>query len=372
MKKTVKKSKKVATKKVGASKTKDKKVKSKKKTQKKEKTSSMFTFNKILFFTFIVGIVLIVSTYAWFASTLDAKVDFVTITVNRETGMYISLDGVEYGETVQVSKEDVTTNLASTYPDHNNKWVSSAGLIPSSSNGIPDSDTFEFAVYELTKERYSSGERKIYLDFDQYDEKYDSANFVAFDLFIKNISNSPEPDNFYLWEGTQVSLEDGTVPRMVSLLNTVRIGISKGGHTSETYPEPATVQALECNNNCESFIYEPFSTHHNELSIERAVNYGVELIDGVFTPTYGVIKGGDRLSHYNGHGKANFDYEHFEFQDTFKEVNTQLFELPHGVTKIRVYIWLEGQDIDALETKSSGDTLNIDLVFHKDLAGYGL
>ncbi len=344
------------------SKTKDKKY--------MKKTPSKF--NMVLFFTFIVGVVLIVSTYAWFSATLDAKVDFVRITVNRETGLYISLDGVEYGSEVTIDENIITNSISSTYPDHNNKWVSSMGLIPISSSGIPDSDTFEFAFFELYRERYSKTEKKLYLDFAEYSEDNEYANFVAFDLFLKNISNSPKADNLYLWEGTSIELQDGTEDKMVSLLNTVRLGISKGGHTSDKNASASVVQNLECENNCESVIYEPYSTDHNEYSINQAVNYGVDLVDGVFTPTYSLISAGQNLSHYTGHGLQPFDNDHFIFQDTIRNLNEQLFEIEHGVTKVRVYIWLEGQDIDALETKSSGDILNIDLVLHKDLAGYDL
>ncbi len=374
MKKSTK-TKKVVTKKVGISKTKVKKNVNKKEPSKvsnkiiKEKKNK--NYNMMLFFTFIVGIVLIVSTYAWFSSTLDASVDFVTVSVNRETGIYISLDGVNYDETITVNKEEVTTNLEDTYPGHNNKWVDSRGLIPISSNGIPDSNTFEFSMFELYRERYSKEERQLYLDFRQYTEDQSGANFVAFDVFIKNISNSDVSDNLYLWEGTSIKLQDGTSDRMVSLLNTVRLGISKSGFTPDKNASGETVQNLECNNNCESFIYEPFSTAHNDLSIERAEDYGVTLEDGVFHPTYAVIAAGDKLSHYSGQGRQPFDNEHFIFQNTFRDLNTRLFELPHGVTKARIYVWLEGQDIDALETKSGGDILEIEIILHKDLAGYG-
>ena len=45
-------------------------------------------------------------------------------------------------------------------------------------------------------------------------------------------------------------------------------------------------------------------------------------------------------------------------------------QLKAGVTKIRVYIWLEGQDVDSLETHSTGAPIDVVLDFIKDLAGY--
>ena len=48
----------------------------------------------------------------------------------------------------------------------------------------------------------------------------------------------------------------------------------------------------------------------------------------------------------------------------------QVFNLKAGVTKIRVYMWIEGQDVDSLETVSSGLNLAVVINFFKDIAGY--
>ena len=50
--------------------------------------------------------------------------------------------------------------------------------------------------------------------------------------------------------------------------------------------------------------------------------------------------------------------------------NTPLFEIPDGITKARIYIWIEGQDIDSLETYSDGTKVDINLSFIKDNKGY--
>ena len=44
--------------------------------------------------------------------------------------------------------------------------------------------------------------------------------------------------------------------------------------------------------------------------------------------------------------------------------------MPNAVTKARVYIWLEGQDLDSLESYSKGTDLDVIINFVKDLAGY--
>ena len=39
---------------------------------------------------------------------------------------------------------------------------------------------------------------------------------------------------------------------------------------------------------------------------------------------------------------------------------------PNKISKVRVYIWLEGQDPDCVDLASTGDKLNIDLKLTKD------
>ena len=63
---------------------------------------------------------------------------------------------------------------------------------------------------------------------------------------------------------------------------------------------------------------------------------------------------------------------YFELQETMteNEIDQPLFTVPNGITKTRIYLWIEGQDIDSLETDSSGADLEISLGFVKDTAGY--
>ena len=55
---------------------------------------------------------------------------------------------------------------------------------------------------------------------------------------------------------------------------------------------------------------------------------------------------------------------------TENDFEKPLFDLPDGITKIRVYLWIEGQDIDSLETDSDGADLSISINFIKDTQGY--
>ena len=66
------------------------------------------------------------------------------------------------------------------------------------------------------------------------------------------------------------------------------------------------------------------------------------------------------------------DMNYFELQETITEddFNNPLFTVPDGVTKARIYIWIEGQDIDSLETDSQGADITVSLGFLKNTQGY--
>ena len=41
------------------------------------------------------------------------------------------------------------------------------------------------------------------------------------------------------------------------------------------------------------------------------------------------------------------------------------FEIAEGITKVRVYMWIEGQDVDCIDTASTGKQIDITLKFTK-------
>ena len=64
--------------------------------------------------------------------------------------MFISLDGIDFESSVQISRENLINKLKNTYPNNNSQWAE-YGLYPVSSLGIPNSNTSKFDIY------YASG-----------------------------------------------------------------------------------------------------------------------------------------------------------------------------------------------------------------------
>lgn len=335
---------------------------------------------KVLFFvTFFTSLLLTVSTYAWLSTALNVKINFFELSVSSNSGLFISLDGIDFGESVVISMDSIIMDLRETYPNHTNQW--SYGLWPVSTNGIrtPNDDKFDIYIGDLirTRERSPNGTARRMLNVVRADENrsYPANYYVSFDIFLKNASGSPFPDNLFFQEDTIIDFQEDTPDdireAMHGIMNSLRIGVVKVGsvpHNSDVN----SIQNMSCNNNCEMVIYEPNSTVHSPESIETALDYGITLVDGVYIPTYGIIKEGKRLDHTNGHPGTGvpFDPEHFALQRVVTDFTEPIFQVPNAITKARVYIWLEGQDIDSLETYSKGTSLDVSINFIKDLAGY--
>ena len=325
-------------------------------------------FNLMLLVTFFLGVLLIFSAYAWFQSALNVQVKFVNLVVSKKNGLFISLDGINYGSSVEISRETLIDHLKTTYPNNTSQWAKN-GLYPVSSNGISNSNTEKFDMFVASGYEVDPFNNKGYLSTRKSIEKNrsDKKDYLAFDLFLKNITGSPVSDNLYIDNGTNVILNSEKSEQIEGMINSVRFGFVKVGTVSResTIEE---IQNISCNNDCEMVIYEPNAVNHTELSIERAKKYGVNLLDGQYFPTYAIeneMNFYDMSQLFNGNISKDFD-----LQITRVDITRPIFELPDGITKIRVYVWLEGQDIDSLETRSEGADVSVIINLIKDTAGY--
>lgn len=324
---------------------------------------------------FLLGILLIFSAYAWISTSLNVKIKTFNMVVTKNEGLTISFDAVNYDYSIELSEKIIVDDLVNTYPNNLSQW-SANGLIPVSSPGITNKNSYFFDIFASSGVHYKNKRDTIgRINTNQiYENKVRRYNrFIAFDIFLKNDTGSPISDNLYIEETSEILMES-TSEEMRGLLNSVRVGFVKVGSLPLTADSTA-VQNIQCNNNCESIIYEPYSKEHTNMSIERSEKYGINLENGVEFPTYANIKKigpnpikvEDTIS-----GSPNLNLEYFALQNTMKDgdLNRPLFQIPNGITKARVYLWIEGQDIDSLETNSEGADLSISLGLVKDTQGY--
>lgn len=328
-----------------------------------------------LFVIFMLAVLLIVSSYAWFSTTLNVKIKTFNMLVTKNDGLSISHDAVTYGNYIEISRGLLYDDLGRTYPNYKTMWNAN-GLVPVSTNGPGNRNSYFFDVYTTSGIFYTDFAKKTngIVTTSLYDQsrpkKY--SYFLAFDVFFRNDTGSPVADNLYFDGGTGFTINEEIDEEMQGLVNSLRVGIVKVGSLPIT-ASPAEVQNIKCNNDCEAIIYEPFKTEHAQMAIDNAARHDIEIVNGETFPTYANIKPVTRKPIKDTiSGSPTLDTENFALQNTISEndFGKPLFTVPDGYTKARIYVWIEGQDIDSLETLSSGTNIDISIGFVKDTLGY--
>ena len=321
-----------------------------------------------------LGVLFIFSSYAWFSTNLNVKIKQFNMIVSKNGGLLISFDAINFDTSVEISRDIIINDVTNTYPNHINQWALN-GLTPISSNGISENNSYFFDIFATSGVKYKNRRKEngfIYAKkvIDTKPRSYN--NYIAFDVFFKNTTGSPVPDNLYFDDTTAITMTSDSNEEMQGLTNSLRVGIVKVG-TLPLDTDPTTLQNMQCQGKCEAIIFEPYSKKHSELSRERAQKYDINLLDGKTFPTYAMIReGGPIYVKDNVSGSPNLDLNYFALQNTIHEedFDRPLFDIPDGITKARIYLWVEGQDIDSLETDSEGAELYVDINFNKDTVGY--
>ena len=324
----------------------------------------------------LLGILLIFSTYAWFSTNLNVKIKTFRMVIEKNSDLSISFDGVNFEHSLEITKNTIIDDLYELYPNHTNQWAAN-GFIPVSSSGIPTNNTPKFDMYETSGVMYTRQDRERLNGFlrtrlakETAPREYNS--YLAFDIFIKNDTGSPVPDNLYLQDTTIIqAIDENISEEMLGLVNSFRIGIVRIGSV-DLKATVNEIQNVSCNNNCQQIIFEPNSKNHTDLSIERAAKHDIELIDGIKYPTYASKKAGSKIYVKESIPGPNLNTEYYQLQNTRDEndFDKPIFEIPNGITKFRIYVWIEGQDVDSLETDSEGAEVEIGIDFTKDTEGW--
>lgn len=375
--------------------------------KKKSKKNSRFDGRKAklkLVFLLILcfGVLLGVTTYAWFSTNLNVRIETFRMGVKKNTGLTISLDGITFDNYIVVSSDILIDELKNTYPDNTSQWAEN-GLVPVSSPGVLSNRNSEFFDIYVSGDGVRYGKNKFitpngYVSVskvtNEAEQRRKYNQYIAFDVFFKNESDSPMPDNLYLETGTEIKLAtddedfieltDEQKTEMIGLYNSTRIGITRIDDTPLTTWENhqyTTIQHLSCHNECFSIIYDPVSRFHTQKTIDEVKNdpfYINNLTDDMTYPTYAFRSGGKVYLDESVYGTRylrelgkNPDDNMFILQNvrTENDLGESLFEVPSGVTKTRLYIWIEGQDIDSIATDSKGALLDVSINFSKDTAG---
>lgn len=313
----------------------------------------MKVFILILFFVFLL-MNLGVFTFAWFSSNKNAVIDTIDINVETVSGLQISHDAITWDN--EITKEELL-NASMTYRSALNQFPDTlAGVSTDGSAsggkmniyyGIVNEDSHD--VYSL----YSVKENEINCNGN---EECFGHHYVAFDIFLLTTS----PATIGITSNSSVKPQEGADDR--GSQNAARIGFVVVGSVDAN---ASAAQSQAISGGTTSYIWEPNYDTHTSYGVAAAKKFY-----GLTTTT----SGGNRLP-YKGINREFSDHVRLDQTDSspyFSTVNPQvatpsvfttpqsLMRIPAGITKVRVYMWLEGQDVD-LENQAANSRLSFDL-----------
>ncbi len=349
----------------------------KEKEEKREKGFFYILFHRVklsrlaflLVSLFVTGILLSSSTYAWFTSNYQVSVQKIDVNISSGSGIQISTNARDW-KTI-ITLEDILTN----------KYEGATNQVPASTDQMNPVSTVKAAFTGATTA--TTGLKMFkgtivndvvngtqYLDSVQETDGSNS-DYIAFDLFLK--SDFSTAKQLYLTPGTGVKTQTGVDSTGIEYAS--RMGFVVNG-TVDASSTIANMTAIK-GNTPDIYIYEPNYDVHTGTGLANGVsNYGIT--EGTYQLT-----GNANAVPYRG-VKAAFAYDEntansgtvLNSSDTNKFTSvtpdilttyansddTAILSLPRGVTKIRVYMWIEGQDIDC-ENNASGGSITYTLGF---------
>lgn len=304
------------------------------------------------------------STYAWFTSNKNVSVESLDVNIEAKNGIQISADGTNWK--AMVSKADLAgAKKNGTYTGAVNQLPEK--LEPVSTAGIPDTAGRLPMYYGVVETSDTEAHRGEYILTATKEEDIDDSarvdgsigKYIAFDLFFKVNAETP----VFLTGGSGVKSNDTTD---TGIKNASRIGFVTLGHIADG-SALTDIQALNAGTASSVIIWEQNYDVHTAAGVKQAKDvYGIDTVQagGTLIPYKGLI---NTIA-------TSEDILQSDSTDTtkFKEVtpaittvqgfdtNTALFTLQSGITKVRVYMWVEGQDVDC-ENNASGGNIKFDL-----------
>ena len=306
----------------------------------------------LLICLFVTVITLSTSSYAWFTTNRLVRVDLLNVKVRAEGGIEISTDGTNWKSIISVNDLE---NARNNYPDSVNQIPST--LEPVSTVG--DLEQGKLKMFHGIIENDYSGRyilnTKRSVEEESFGENSDG-KFIAFDLFLKTTNETrlyltPESNAVYMGD-TSYGIE-----------NAVRYAFVYEGNTPAGSTLPV-IQSLMTNDNENVYIWEANYDSHTDAAIGNARDiYGIITNNGGDALPYdGVSNEIDKSKNVSiNMAKAGLYPEYFKNVDVdyktttkFSE-NLEIFSLKSGISKIRVYMWIEGQDVDCENNASVGN-----------------
>ncbi len=321
-----------------------------------------------LFMTLILtAMLLLSSTYAWFSANKEVALEGINAKVVAAEGLQISLDGESWS-----SKITINSGTLGAATDNKHSWPEA--LVPVSTVGETASGNMNIFYGDVSAD--ASELTGVAQESDD-----DTTKYISFDLYFKNSSSKADGDILQLNAGTSVAINNTDGKQGTGLENTVRSAVVLYSNSEVMTADGATVRAI-APGTPSVCIWEP---NYNKHIAEVVKNDPTRIPTAttVFT-TLGVKSSGEGT--ITGINVPNLDdpNENLAEQTTLTTDATvgtavnmtnlgagDIMLKPNAIMKARIYIWLEGQDPDCIDTASTGKSIDLVLGFTKPAVDKG-
>ena len=324
----------------------------------KGKNKKKLNLRSSLLVLLLIAILLIASTYAWFTANTVVTISTLNVHVEAKGGLQISADGINW-KTV-LSNEDIAPDTLTTYSGNVNQIPTT--LEPVSTIGNVTEGKMDMFYGTVTAATVASDGIKLG-DFtlttsQQEDKKGTDGKYIVFDAFLKVDTNQP----LSLTKNSGVKADTASDDR--GLKNAARVAFVPSTDVAADGASTDAIQGLVPGGT--AYIWEPNYDVHTAAAVSAASSiYGKTTTTTGATPLsyYGVKAATTKPVPLNSKDTASFAEVTPSIQT--KEANDEtktVCNLSKGITKVRIYMWVEGQDVDC-ENNASGSDITYDVQF---------
>lgn len=332
----------------------------------KEKGKRKSDLRSSIILLLILLLLLITSTYAWFTANRTVTISTLDVHIEAQGGLQISTDAVNWKSII--STEDIKAG----YKDAAEANRIDTNQVPSDMEAVSTigeiDENGKMAMYYgtvLANETTGLDELTATLETDAQGT---NGKYIAFDIFLK----ADNDYNLKMTKDSNVIQQEGKTE--TGIKQAARVAFCHHG----TQPVGTAVNTLRTMSKTDAavYIWEPNSNLHTAAASAHAKSaYGIDNLayDGTAAAVeyYGInqaITTGVELSKTNNGGDTSFtkvtpNYKTTAGEDgAMVEEGCDIFGITKGVTKLRVYMWIEGQDVDCENTASGSDiSFNLEL-----------
>lgn len=278
----------------------------------------------------ITAIALTTAGYAWFTANTKIELGGLDVNVQATNGIQVSVNGTKWASTLTTAELK-----AAAYTGSKNQFPTT--LAPVSTIGSTTAGIFDMYLGELNDDGTINLTKET-------DQQGTTGNYIAFDLFVRatseNVIKLLETSTVSAYKVSGETLSDK------GLKYSTRVGFLNMGTASDN--DFATASALS--STVAQTIWEPNADKHTSNAL------GLGASDGTPQAYTGAKAAGTNLTLNNP--------TYFSTVTTLQSnegavPSAGVFTVSPGITKVRVYIWIEGQDIDCENSASLGSGIRV-------------